>query len=196
MLVIIGILLGAVLKGQDLINSARTKKFINWAKSWEIAQWTYLDRKGRFAGDANINGVIGDQTTPIDETASPNTALDETANANFINPPSPTITFGSFTFFMKMGYNTISSTKKDVIVICKSDDCATAFTADELVFFESLDTAIDGTGDAGASNVRAATAVTLATGNEVVTATTDVTTTPTAWGITHVALVYYFDRPR
>ena len=97
---------------------------------------------------------------------------------------------------MKMGYNTVSSTKKNVLVICKSDACATAFTADEIVFFESFDTAIDGTGDAGASNVRAATAVTLATGNEVVTATTDVTTSPTAWGTAHVALVYYFDRPR
>jgi hypothetical protein len=43
-----------------------------------------------------------------------------------------------------------------------------------------------------------ATAITLAagSGNEVVAATTDVTASTTAWGTTHVALVYYFDRPR
>ena len=195
---IIGIIIGAVLKGQDLINSARSKKFINWAKQWEISQWTYLDRKGRFAGDANINGVMGDQTTTIDETSSPNTGTDEIANANFINPPTTTITLGSFRFFMKMGFNTVSGTNKNVIVICKSDACTTAFTADEIVYFESFDASTDGTADAGAGNVRAATAVTLAatSGNEVVTATTDVTTTPIAWGTTHVALVYYFDRPR
>ena len=197
-LVIIGIIIGAVLKGQDLINSARAKKFASWAKQWEISQWTYLDRKGRFAGDANINGIMGDQTSTIDETSNSNTALDEIANANFINPPTTTITLGSFRFFMKMGFNTVSGTSKNVIVICKSDACTTAFTADELVCFESFDTATDGTADAGAGNVRAATAVTLAagSGNEVVAATTDVTASSTVWGTTHVALVYYFDRPR
>ena len=44
-LVIIGIIIGAVVKGQDLIDNAKTKKFVTKSKSWEIAQWTYLDRK-------------------------------------------------------------------------------------------------------------------------------------------------------
>ncbi|MCL4558301.1 MAG: prepilin-type N-terminal cleavage/methylation domain-containing protein, partial [Deltaproteobacteria bacterium] len=42
-LVIIGIIIGAVLKGQDLIQNARNKKFINDVKKWEIALWAYED---------------------------------------------------------------------------------------------------------------------------------------------------------
>ena len=60
-LVIIGIILGAVLKGQDLIASARAKKFVNDAgREWEVGTWTHFDRKGRFPGDADSNGVIGE----------------------------------------------------------------------------------------------------------------------------------------
>ena len=59
-LVIIGLILGAVLKGQDLIMNARAKQFVSRVKAWEIAQWTFYDCRGRFAGDQGTSGVIGD----------------------------------------------------------------------------------------------------------------------------------------
>lgn len=51
-LVIIGLIIGAILKGQDLINSARAKRMSAWARSAETAQWAHLDRYGRFNGTA------------------------------------------------------------------------------------------------------------------------------------------------
>lgn len=98
-LVIIGIILGAVLKGQDLIQGARAKKFVTAEKAWEVAQWTYMDRKGRFAGDSDKDGKIGDGNVKTDLTG-----------ANFINPPyesgpANTITMGSFTFYVFFGTN-------------------------------------------------------------------------------------------
>lgn len=192
-LVIIGIILGAVLKGQDLIQNARAKKFINWSKQWEVAQWTYFDRKGRFAGDSGKNGVIGDETAEQTAAAS---AVGEILNANFVNAPTETISLGSYTFYMRMGYDAVSGTNKNVIVICKNTACDSAFSTDELVYLEAIDTAIDGSADDGDGNVRGASAVTLASGsgNRVVTAVTEITTSGD-WDTGDVALVYYFDRP-
>jgi len=50
-LVIIGILMGAVLRGQELIKSAKEKKFFAKLRYIASAQLTYLDRFGRYAGD-------------------------------------------------------------------------------------------------------------------------------------------------
>lgn len=57
-LVIIGIILGAVLKGQELINNAKVKRLQNDLRGIEAAMWTYYDRAGRMPGDCNSNGVI------------------------------------------------------------------------------------------------------------------------------------------
>ena len=56
-LVIIGIILGAVLKGKDLINSAKIKKFYNqYVQAWELQINTYYDRTGQVLGDGIVNG--------------------------------------------------------------------------------------------------------------------------------------------
>lgn len=146
-MVIIGIILGAVLKGQDLIVNARAKQVVVWEKEWETAQWTYFDRKGTFAGDTNSNGVIADEASPT----SPITTI---TGANFVNAPSETKTVGSITLYMKMGNDTVSSTSKNVILICPADACGTAIATDELAYFEAIDTALDGTANAGTGNVR------------------------------------------
>lgn len=189
-LVIIGIILGAVLKGQDLIANARAKKVINWEKSWETAQWTYLDRKGNFAGDSDKDGIIGKN-----ETGTTATAIYEIGAANFINPPASNITIGSLTFYMKMGYN--ASSNKNVIVICKAADCATGFASDELIYMEAIDTTIDGFADPTAGNVRAALSVTLkaSSNNETVEAFEEATNQTSWTATTHKGLAYYFDRP-
>ncbi len=58
-LVIIGIILGSILKGQELIKNAKVKRMINDLRGLEAMIWTYYDRKKRFPGDCNLNGIIG-----------------------------------------------------------------------------------------------------------------------------------------
>lgn len=98
-MVIIGILLSAILKGQDLIDNARAKKVLSDMKNFEAMIWGYYDRQGRFPGDCAGTGYMGllmspivtagtpvgaDQVTTDDATAtSPETlACDTTADAS------------------------------------------------------------------------------------------------------------------
>ena len=56
-LVIIGLILGAILKGQELINNAKMKRLYNQYREVLAAIYTYYDRYGAFPGDdptANI----------------------------------------------------------------------------------------------------------------------------------------------
>ena len=56
-LVIIGLIIGAVVKGQDLIQSAKQKKFYTKTlKTWELAVVNYYDRTGKVLGDSTANG--------------------------------------------------------------------------------------------------------------------------------------------
>ena len=76
-LVIIGIILGAVLKGQELINNSKAKSLQSNLKSIETMMWSYYDRKGRWPGDCDINGIIG--YTPDNAVSSTN-ALSTTSD--------------------------------------------------------------------------------------------------------------------
>ena len=58
-LVIIGIILGAVLKGQDLINNSKGKRVTSDMRGIEALLWTYYDRKGHWPGDCALTGVLG-----------------------------------------------------------------------------------------------------------------------------------------
>jgi len=60
-LVIIGIILGAILKGQELIKNAQAKRLLNDLRGLEAAIWTFYDRYGRFPGDCDRNGRIDAQ---------------------------------------------------------------------------------------------------------------------------------------
>jgi len=56
-LIIIGLIIGAVIKGKDLINSSNQKKIYNtWVKEWQIAANTYQDRTGSVLADSNTSG--------------------------------------------------------------------------------------------------------------------------------------------
>ncbi len=50
-LVIIGIILGAVLKGQELVNNAKMKRAYNQYREILSAIYTYYDRYGKYPGD-------------------------------------------------------------------------------------------------------------------------------------------------
>lgn len=62
-LVIIGLILGAVIKGKDVLNSAKQKKFYtSFLKQWELSVASYYDRTGNLLGDGSANG--GTAATP------------------------------------------------------------------------------------------------------------------------------------
>ena len=52
-LVIIGLIIGAVLKGQELINNAKLKRAYNQQREVAAAVYTYFDRYGIYPGDDN-----------------------------------------------------------------------------------------------------------------------------------------------
>ena len=58
-LVIIGIILGAVLKGQEVINNAKAKRVLNDLKGLEALTWTFYDRYNRLPGDCPVTGPDG-----------------------------------------------------------------------------------------------------------------------------------------
>lgn len=62
-LVVIGLLLGAILKGQELINSARARSFADLATDTQAAYYGFIDRYNRVPGDWNASAAaeaIGD----------------------------------------------------------------------------------------------------------------------------------------
>jgi len=186
-LVIIGIIMGAVLKGQDLIQNARNKHFISKVKAWEVAQWTYLDRKGRFAGDQNKNGKIGDGTDDV---------KDDLTNAKFINPPyekdssgaaQNTITIGSDTFYVFFG----NDGSKNIMVICASGACGATFDDAKIQYLQALDASLDGSVDGQNGQVVGTdSSLTTDTTKWVVTGSV---TSIVNWTNATKALVYYFD---
>ncbi|MBI4826536.1 MAG: prepilin-type N-terminal cleavage/methylation domain-containing protein [Nitrospirae bacterium] len=154
-LVIIGIIIGAVLKGQDLIESARIKKFDNSVREWETAVWTYIDRKGQFPGDSDKDGIIGN-------TGATPTVGDDIRAAGFINEPDENpVTIGSLNFWVQFG-NDGQTPPKNIMAICANADCSLAFTADQLKYVESLDTVIDGTSNGTGGNVISVTSIVTA----------------------------------
>ncbi|MFH2091358.1 MAG: prepilin-type N-terminal cleavage/methylation domain-containing protein [Pseudomonadota bacterium] len=74
-LVIIGLILGAAVKGKDLIQSGKQKKFYTTViKSWELAVISYYDRTGLVLGDGAANGGTA---------ATTDGRFDNIAGANF-----------------------------------------------------------------------------------------------------------------
>lgn len=66
-LVIIGIILAAVIKGQDLITNAKAKKIAGQIRGLEAAIWGFYDKFGRLPGDTTTppDGVIDNPTAAM-----------------------------------------------------------------------------------------------------------------------------------
>lgn len=168
-LVIIGLIIGAVLKGQDLIQNARAKKFVNFVRAAEVGQWTYLDRKGVFAGDSNSDGVID---------ASP-------SFTGFENAPESTLVLGSFSYDIFYGSDSNSTNYRNYIAVCPKT--GSTFEEDELLFLESLDTAIDGVSNGTDGRVVGTTVDISSNGTVNINNTSD-------YAATTASIVYYFDK--
>jgi len=178
-LVIIGIILGAVLKGQDIIRNARAKKLIAQIQKWEAFTWSFMDQKGRFPGDTDKDGAM-DDTSPTTEIL----------NENYTNPPTETIKLGSTTFYVKMGYDGNTTTPHNLIALCVNDNCSDTFDADAIKYAEFVDTSIDGEAKANAGLVRGATGITL--DKDTITAATPDSSDD--YSSSDKAIIYFFDR--
>ena len=209
-LIIIGIILGAVLKGQDLIVNARAKKLTTTANAWSMLAFAYMDRMGRFPGDGGRNGVIGDQPAP--EQVAVTTAIGELSNptTGMSTAPQNPVIIGGQSFWIYFGYDTFVTAVKNVMVICKNANCSTVLTNDEVQIMQSVDTALDGLADAGIGQFRAVTIAPTLAGYGILTAaqggraaaavTSAVAISQTAagatapWAITQRAGIWHFDR--
>ncbi len=181
-LVIIGIIIGAVLKGQDLVESARHKKLTAEIKQWEVATWTYMDRKGRLPGDSSKDGTIGGSTGESVKTDFDNSGL-------AIAPTTNSISLGSATFYLFLGN---AGTRKNIIAVCASNDCTADLGDDGVLFAESVDNSIDGAIGSSAGRVVGTTGLT-GTSNTWI-ARTPTTPYMTNWTSAAKAILYFFDR--
>lgn len=91
-LVIIGVILGAVIKGQDLIAGAKEKKFKAEVDQLATAYYTYFDKYSRIPGDDNKADRWTDATPgnndglikETDEVSAVKGALDHLRRAGFL----------------------------------------------------------------------------------------------------------------
>ncbi len=134
-LVIIGIILGAVIKGNDLIENAKVKGVTQASAKWEVPIMTYYDKKGYFPGD-----TAAPRDGQIDTFAALKTALDTEGIAY------PADTISDVTFDIK-GYAGVCGNAgvSRNIMLMTGVPTATA---------KQLDVAIDGKEDALTGRVR------------------------------------------
>jgi len=147
-LVIIGVILGGVVKGTELVKSAKTKKLYREYQNIQTAYMTYFDRTGKIAGDADSNGKIDTGTS---------TFWGDLRNENLYSgngETAPNNVFGGAT----TGTSAISTAK----IMDFSDNNLVCFSAIMSDVIESIDTQFDdGVGTTG--DIRyAATATTTA----------------------------------
>ncbi|MGE4299411.1 MAG: prepilin-type N-terminal cleavage/methylation domain-containing protein [Desulfovibrionaceae bacterium] len=171
-LIIIGLVIGAVLKGQDLISNARGKRFASYMRSYEVAEWTYYDRFGTFM---NATATLSAQVPSF----------------------SPNLRLGSSSFYPRIGLTSTGS--RMVLLLCKDEDAtlATTFTTDEVNFARALDTAIDTEADAASGKVFAITSGSVWDGTSFFYTVTDDNiagaTANVDWDTTTMAVGYFFD---
>jgi prepilin-type N-terminal cleavage/methylation domain-containing protein len=128
-LVIIGIILGAVLKGQEMINNAKIKRVASMEKEISAAVYSYYDKYGFYPGDdtnaaarftnpavtnGNGNGQIGSINFACAATGTEQCDLwSELRQANFIGGASGPSTFSNprhaFGGAVSVGYATVQT---------------------------------------------------------------------------------------
>lgn len=163
-LVIIGIILGAVLKGQDLIENAKAKKVASLINQWQVPMMGYYDRKGYLPGDSGVgaglapNGLI-------------TSAAAVTAALSASNMTYPNIVLGDVSVAITNGTVCNQGLTKNFMLIFLP---ATA----TLSYIETIDTNVDGTA--------------LGTSGRLMNCGAGGTTSPAAWVAGSGPLTYIF----
>ena len=207
-LVIIGLIIAAIIKGQDLMVNSRAKQLVSTANAWKIAAFGYMDRNGKFPGvtTASTNGII-------DSTAAANASAIESLAATMPQSPPNPVVIGGRNWYFYFGASTTATAGSDrnVIVVCPDIACGVALTAEDIEMVKALDTAIDGVSGSDDGMVRGFGTGTNAinTGNDSSvggkkTGVASITTlidksavgaTGTAWSATHYGAAWAFDKP-
>jgi prepilin-type N-terminal cleavage/methylation domain-containing protein len=168
-LVIIGIIVAAILKGQDLLFNSRTKQIVSTANAWKVAAYGYMDRNNRFPGDSGRNGNISDEAA---EKLTTGTATYELAEALSNVPPNPVVIGGqSYWFYFGSMPMATNGGVRNILTICPSVDCKTALSPDDIEMIKALDISLDGTADAGIGALRGLTDLAAGHGVSTVGAT-------------------------
>jgi len=152
-LVIIGLIIGAAVKGRDLIQSGKQKKFYtNSLKAWEVAVVSYYDRTGQVLGDGTVNGGTAAATDGI---------FDNIGGANFgpINarllavgltvPVSNTANTNQFTY-----KGQTSGNQTIILSLMNLNGNSFLFTNMPTDLAIALDTIIDGSGNTSRGSFR------------------------------------------
>jgi len=114
-LIIIGLIIGGVMKGKDLINSADQKKVYNtWVKEWVTAANEYEDRTAHVLGDATVNGGSADSEDSFMDfvNLASNTDVQDRLTAVGLDYPTSNIAAGnggSYTVKGKYGKSTVTA---------------------------------------------------------------------------------------
>lgn len=157
-LVIIGIILGAVIKGQDLIAGAKEKKFKSEVDQLATAYYSYFDKYSRVPGDDNTavarwtspagtaNGNNDGLILAAAEIAPATGALDHLRRAGFLGDAAPA-TATAFTsstpgVTINFGSGTVANWEKVTNLII-----VTGLPAEDMLAFDTkYDDGIVGTG--------------------------------------------------
>lgn len=155
-LVIIGIILGMVMKGRELVQGAKTKSFIVDVKNLENIQYVFFDRFGRFAGDCDKDGLVDfDGTTTTFSNSTAELCQDDTSLNNADAAYSELKAAGLLSnegnsehAQIKNGFGTVYFAQKHStnIILLDAVPCSAAI---------SLDASIDKTTDGKAGRIRA-----------------------------------------
>jgi len=89
-LVIIGIIIGAIVKGKDLVRSAEQKRiYSKFVNGWRLAYLNFYDRTGRILGDT-WNGTVAGQDGQADTSNGTGVAPTAAGQAALSNGTPPT----------------------------------------------------------------------------------------------------------
>lgn len=178
-LVIVGIILAAVLKGEDVIRGARHKNFINEVgRNFPTTAFMVLDWQGRLPGANKDNGLI---------TLNPKTDI---GMMQLAHSPDPVKQYGSSLFYIFYG----NEGGKNIIVVLP-DTTGGAFDKEQITFLEALDVAYDPSPDATDGQVRGTVTAPAAVSTAAWLATYTSTPAFSAYQAnTTKALIYYFDK--
>lgn len=164
-LIIIGLIIGGVLKGTDLINSAKQKKIYNtWIKGWQVTANGYQDRTGQLLADGAINAGAGAANGTFDNrnlnNAAQRTAIENRLRAIGLDIPVTNIANNSGAYSIEGKYTTSTATMQlqNAVVNTRARNIIQISLLPSDVAL-AIDTMIDGVADAGVGNCLQSTRV-------------------------------------
>lgn len=138
-LVIIGLLLGGVLKGQELINSAKIKSDTDTLVALQAASYAYRDRIGSYPGDATAAGATDGQILISNSSATTaNSLFADLAAQEFISSDIIKSEYIPEAYFAA-GYSAAAAAATGIAIAGKNQVCL--FTTADLA--KGVDTKLD-----------------------------------------------------